>query len=88
MWLKLGFDVIIGLFERFGIRTNVENMVVTVCHIGPISRGKSTSTYGQRITVKGDPQCAKQRWRLVHVDYGVELATAYMATKLHMQHGC
>ena len=38
VWLQWEFAIIIGLFERFGIITNMEKMVKMVCQPGTISR--------------------------------------------------
>ena len=38
VWLKWLFDIIIGLFESFGIINNMEKMVTMVCNTGPITR--------------------------------------------------
>ena len=38
MWLQWVFDILIGLFERFGIINNTEKMVKMVCQPGPITR--------------------------------------------------
>ena len=35
--LKWGFNVLIRIFKRVGIRTNIDMTVVMVCQIGPIS---------------------------------------------------
>ena len=37
VWLQWLFDIIIGIFERFGIINNMENMVTMVCQPGPIT---------------------------------------------------
>ena len=46
MWLKWVFDILIGLFERFGIINNMEKMVKMVCQTGPITRQQSSVAYG------------------------------------------
>ena len=38
VWLKWLFDIIIGLFESFGIINNMEKMVTMMCNTGPITR--------------------------------------------------
>ena len=48
VWLKWGFDIIIGLFDKFGIITNVANMLEMVCHTGPISRQNLPHPMGVR----------------------------------------
>ena len=36
VWLQWVFDILIGIFERFGIINNMENMVTMVCQPGPL----------------------------------------------------
>ena len=38
VWLQWVFDILIGLFKRFGIINNMEKMVTMVCQHGPITR--------------------------------------------------
>ena len=46
--LKWVFDIIIGLFDKFGIITNVANMLEMVCHTGPIARQNIPHPMGVR----------------------------------------
>ena len=49
VWLQWVFYILIGLFERFGIINNMEIMVTMVCQHGPITRQKSSASYGWRM---------------------------------------
>ena len=53
VWLQWGFDIIIGLFDKFGIITNVKKMLIMVCQTGPIERQNSSTLYGRQMTRKG-----------------------------------
>ena len=44
--LQWVFDILIGIFERFGIINNMENMATMVCQPGPITRKQSFAAYG------------------------------------------
>ena len=57
VWMQWGFDIIIGLFDKFGIITNAEKMLEMVCHPGPMARQKSATSYGRHMTRKGYPHC-------------------------------
>ena len=46
MWTKWVFGIPIVLFGWFGIRTNVEKMVETVCHPGIIYSQHYAKAYG------------------------------------------
>ena len=54
LWLQWSFDVLIGLFERFVLQTNMARTVEMVCQPGKISGRQSTDEYRQHITEKGD----------------------------------
>ena len=60
VWLQWELDIVIGLFDKFGIITNVEKMLEMVCQNGPISRQKYFTSYGCQMTRKGYPHCVKQ----------------------------
>ena len=49
VWLQRLFDILIGLFGWFSIRTNMEKMVTIVCQSGHITRQKYSVAYGWRI---------------------------------------
>ena len=38
VWLQWLFDILIGLFESFGIINSMEKMMTMVCKTGPITR--------------------------------------------------
>ena len=69
VWLKWVFDILIGLFEQFGIINNTENMVIMVCHPGPMTMQQSSEIYGWRMNREGYPnhvnQCQKLVWGVV-----------------------
>ena len=65
VWPQWVFDIIIGLFDKFGIITNVANMLEMVCHTGPIYRQKYPTSYGRQMTSKGYPHYVKQCRMLV-----------------------
>ena len=47
--LQWVFDIIIGMFERFGIINDMEEMVAMVCHHWSIARQQSSAAYGWRM---------------------------------------
>ena len=46
VWLQWVFDILIGLFESFGIINTMENMVKMVCQHGLITRQQPYAAYG------------------------------------------
>ena len=65
VWLQWGFDIIIEIFDKFEIITNVEKMLDMVCQTGTIVRQKYSTSYGIQMTSKGYPHCVKQFQMLV-----------------------
>ena len=86
MWLQWGLYILIGLFEWFGIITNMQKMVTMVCQSGTTSRQKYAASYGWWMTREGYPKHVKQRQNLVWGECGAELDVEYMTAQLHMQH--
>ena len=54
VWLQWLFSVMIGLFERVGLRTNMVNMVVMVCQPVPIIGRHYTPSHGRQMDSEGD----------------------------------
>ena len=50
VWMQWVFGILIGLFECFGIITNMEKMVTMVCQPGPDARQQYSVAYGWRMT--------------------------------------
>ena len=86
VWLQWVFDILIGLFEWFGVRTYMEKIVTMVCQSGPIATQQSNVAYGWRMTVEGDPNRVNQLRKLVWQECGGELDVAYMTAQIQMQH--
>ena len=84
--MQWGFEIIIGIFEWVGIRTNVEKTMDMVCQTGNISGRHSNTDYGRRMTGKGDHHHVKQCRRLACGECGVELDAAYTSAHLQKQH--
>ena len=86
VWLHRESDILIGLFERFGIRTYMEKMVTMVCRPEPIARQQSVAAYGWLMTGEVYPKHMKQRHKLVWGECGAELDVAYMTSQLQMNY--
>ena len=67
VWLQWLFDIIIGIFERFGIINNMEEMVAMVCQTGTIARQQSSAAYGWQMNGEGYPYHVNQCQKLVCV---------------------
>jgi hypothetical protein len=53
-WVQDAFDVLIGLFERVGLRKNTGKMKAMICMLGYISGRQSDGAYERRMTGNGD----------------------------------
>ena len=52
-WLQWAFNALVILFERVGLRTNVENTISMVCRPCQAAGTKSEVAYGQKMTGGG-----------------------------------
>ena len=86
VWFQWVLGVLIILFERVRLRTNIAKTVAMVCQPGPIAGQHSAATYERRMTGGGDPHHMRQRHRVVCGYCSTDLATTYMYAHLHMQH--
>ena len=81
--LQWEFYVLINLFERVGLQTNLDKTVAIVCQSGPISGRQSADAYGRRMTGKGFFRCMKHLRRIVCEYCGANFAVASMASHIH-----
>ena len=70
VWPQWVFDIIIGLFDKFGIINNVANILEMVCHPGTIASQKYSTYYGCQMNSTGYTHCVKQRRMLVFGECG------------------
>ena len=85
--LQWVFRVLIGFFERDGIRTNVANTLAMVCPPVPIYGRYPDAYYGQWMTVEGDPHHVNHHWRVMCGQCVAEVVMASIAAHIQTQHG-
>jgi hypothetical protein len=86
-WVQDGFDVLIGLFERVGLRTNTGKTKAMICMPGHISGRQSDEAYERRMTGNGDDFRERQRRKVVCSICGNALAQSSLAHHMRVQHG-
>ena len=52
-WLQGAFNTLVGLFDRVGLRTNVEKTVEMVCRSCQTAGNQSDAAYGRQIMGEG-----------------------------------
>ena len=52
-WLEGAFFILVDLFDRVGLRTNVRKTVGMVCHPFQATGTQSEAAYGQQMTGEG-----------------------------------
>ena len=63
-WLKGAFNTLIGLFDRVGLRANVNKTVGMVCRLCHAAGTQSEAAYGWRITGEGPTYREQQKGRV------------------------
>ena len=85
VWLLWLFGVMIGLFKRVGLRTNVMNTVVMVCQPDPIVGRNSKPAYGRRMTCKVNSHRLRQKYQVFFTECRANLRVSSLATHVEIQ---
>ena len=86
-WLQSEFDLLKGLFDRMGLRTNIcktAGMVFQPCRA---DRVRADKAYTRRIMGEGTSFKEQQRKRVTCPECGKELEKGSLVTHLQTQHG-
>ena len=86
-WLQHAIDVLSGLFERVGLRTNINKTKCMSCMPGHISDRMSTAAYKRRMEGTGLSHRERQRRRVECSECGVELAASSLQHHRRTIHG-
>ena len=73
-WLQTAFDTLTGLFDRVGLKTNVQKTVGMVCHPCRAEGVQAEKAYTWRITGAGRSYKDRQRERVSCPECGKDLA--------------
>ena len=87
-WLQGAFSVLVAIFDRVGLLTNVDKTTSTACQpCGAGSGNRTTDGYRQRVTGEGLSYRERQRERVACWECGVEIAAGSLSGHLMTRHG-
>ena len=87
-WLQGAFSALVAIFDRVGLRTNVDKTVSMACQ--PCWAGSGNRTpdgYRRRVTGEGKSFRERQRERVACGECGVEIAARSLSGNLMTRHG-
>ena len=85
VWLQSSFDVLVGLFERIGLLTNVAKTKVMMCILGRIREGYTEEAY--MLPNSGQETAANRKRRRVDCQIcGVSMQAGSLQDHLDTQH--
>ena len=86
VWIQWSLDMMISLFERVNLHTNVAKTVVMMCHPVPIAVRQSTPAYGRWMTGDDDSHPLRQRHWSVCTKCGADLEAMSLVAHMETQH--
>ena len=87
-WLQGAFIALVAIFDRVGLRTNVNKNVSMACHPCRAGTGnRTTEGYRRRLTGVGSTLKERQRDRVACGECEAELAAGSMSSHMMTRHG-
>ena len=86
-WLQWAFTILVGLFERVGLKTNQRKTVSMACRPCSAAGNRSEKSYMHTMTGKGLSPRERKRERVICRDCGQEMAAASLDSHRMSQHG-
>ena len=87
-WLQGAFSALVAIFNRVGLRTNVDKTVSMACHPCRAGTGnRTTEGYRRRLTGVGSTFKERHRERVACGECGAELAAGSMSSHMMTRHG-
>ena len=83
-WLQWAFTVLVGLFDRAGLKTNRKKTVSMTCRPSSTPGNRSEETYGHTMT--GDGPTPRERERVTCGDCGQDMAAGSLDSHRMTQH--
>ena len=74
-WLQWAFKILVGLFDRVGLKTNQRKTVIMTCRPCSTPGNRSEASYTHTMTGAGPTPSERKRERLTCEDCGQEMAT-------------
>ena len=86
-WLQWAFTQLVGMFDRLGLNTNTEKMVIMTCRPSTQQGIRSEEAYGRLMTGEGPTFRERNRERVTYGDCGKEVAAESLESHQMKQHG-
>ena len=86
-WLQWAFDVLVGLFEWVGLRTNVGKTFSMVFRTCQVAETQSIAAYRRKMTGEGPTNQDRQKERVQCGECGKEMAVVLLGSHRMTQHG-
>ena len=86
-WIQGAFNTPVGLFDRVGLRTNIEKTVGMVCRPCQAAGNQLEAAYGRRITGEGPTYREQQKGRVQCGECGEEMEAGSVTGQNMTQHG-
>ena len=86
-WLQRALDLLVGLFRRIGLETNVGKTATMTCYPGRVPNEWSHHAYKRRLTGDGDSSKDRKRQRVECPECQKSLAKSSLKQHLRKQHG-
>ena len=86
--LQGAFSALVAIFDRIGLRTNVDKTVSMACHPCRVRTGnRTTEAYRRGLTGDGSSFRERQRERVACGECGTELAAGPLSSHMMTRHG-
>ena len=86
-WLQWAFNALVSLFERVGLRTNVDKTVSMTCRPHPSAGNQSEVAYGHKMTGEGPTYRERQKERVECGYCGRGMAAGSLEAHRMIKHG-
>ena len=87
-WLQGAFSALVAIFNRVGLRTNIDKTVSMACHPCWAGTGNRTMEgYSRILTGDGSSFRERQRERVACGECGAELAAGSLSSHMMTRHG-
>ena len=86
-WIQWAFTVLVGLFDRVGLKTNRKRTVSMTCRPCGTPGNRSEETYGHTMTGDGPTPRERKRERVTCGDCGQEMVAVSLDSHRTTQHG-
>ena len=86
-WLQWAFTVLVGLFDRVGLKTNRQKMVSMTCRTCSTPGNRSKASYTHKMTGDGLTPRERKKERVTCGDCGQEMAAGSIDSPRINQHG-